>query len=220
MLPRFDADLPPDMLLEIAKWCDYPELRKLAIALKDTKWMEGNELFWKNYFQKMISNDVLSQNFHAGLLQSKLSNLEICKYMSIWRIHNKNFTEDECTVYPLDRENEHSCNFYDYENYFVRLTSGENGAMNIFFLKKFKRNGSVSFENVFGFEEFDACGSSIPIGYYFRYGIFGIRIKTVKCDPSIIKNYKILFVDHENKQKFLALTYYDIDEKLPIYKNI
>ncbi len=53
--PALEADLPVDMLLEIAYWCDYPELCNLMLALNNDKLIKNNELFWNKYFQRITS---------------------------------------------------------------------------------------------------------------------------------------------------------------------
>ncbi len=215
----FEADLPADMLLEIAYWCDYPELYNLIIALNDDRWMENNELFWSKYFQKIITKDTNLNDFRIYLNKSwhNFSNLEKIKYIYLFDFV-ANCDKEETFEDTLFYEKNLSSGSRLFKNDKIKLFLINNKSVQISFLNTSNIFNFIVFSDIFdvGVSNFDDI-NSLPITYYHKLGIFSITF-TIKENPYNQRCIKI-FVDYLNKTKLLHIVYqkYGDDNVVPFH---
>ncbi len=195
--PALEADLPVDMLLEIAYWCDYPELCNLMLALNNDKLIKNNELFWNKYFQRITSEDKNNEKLYRSRYddvwkdhQQIFTNIEICKIIEMLKIiHDGKKTEHN--FIKFHRKNGGVIFQIEKLIYKMRISDKE-----ITVLLPNKNNNSSS---VIKFAKDIYVCSSIgklrTIIHYPKYGIFSMIFSYSFCDYNLTTT---LSIDHAN----------------------
>ncbi len=198
--PALKADLPVDMLLEIAYWCDCNDLHNLVIALNDDRWIENNEIFWKRYFQKIITEDKKYEKFCTETYKlwkdnQTFTNIKICKLIEMLKIIlGGKKTESNVTNFrPTHKEVMFQIGRQNHRLLFrSKLTSA---------LVLDEPPNNVGYVNTI---ELDAAsvGELRTIIHYSKHGVFSMKFERSARDIRIIS---IILIDYINGVRFLDI---------------